>query len=162
MNENQLRELLAKGLPKLAAASVNAVYPIGFQPVEERPCDCALDMQAVGSQLLYTRNTQICAFLAMEPGHIIALGQRAFPKAGRMESPRMVVSANGEALNTIMGKLAYVVGKVDEDSEVITAPPIVLNCAGPNRVDVSGADSLFLRLGAQGLSMRIIASVQRL
>jgi hypothetical protein len=162
MNENQLHGLLAKGLPTIAAASVNAVYPIGFQPVEERSCDCRLGLQAVGSQLLYTRNFQICAFLAMEPGHIISLGQRAFPKSGRMDSPRMVVSANGEALNTIMSKLAYLVGKVDEDSEAVIAPPIVLNCAGPNEIAVLGSESVFLKLTAQELSMRIIVSVQRL
>ncbi len=161
MNETQLRGLIAKSLPKIAAASVNAVYRMDFQPVEGRPCDCTLDAQAVGSQLLYTRNFQICAFLAMEPAHIFSLGQRAFPKSGRMESPRMVVSANGEALNTIMGKLAYLVGKLDEDSEVATTPPLVLNCAGPNGIAVHGAESLFLKLAAQDLSMRIIASVQR-
>src|SRR3954471_20903162 len=129
MNEIKLRELIAKGLAQVAAASVNAVYRMGFQAMEERPADCKLDAQAVGSQLLYTRNFQVCAFLAMEPAHIFALGQRAFPKSGRMESPRLFISANGEALNTIMGKLAYLVGKAD-DSEAITAPPLVLNCAG--------------------------------
>jgi hypothetical protein len=162
MNENQLRELLAKGLPKIAAASVNAVYRIDFQPVEERPCDCILEGQAVGSQLLYTRNFQVCAYLAMDSGQIFTLGQRAFPKYGHLESPRMVISANAEALNTIMGKLAYLVGKVDQDTEAITAPPIVLNCARPNGIAVLGAESLFLKLSAQELSIRIIASVQRI
>jgi hypothetical protein len=161
MNENQLRGLLAKGLPKIAAASVNAVYRIGFQPVEERPCDCTLDAPAMGSQLLYTRHFQVCAFITMAPSHIFSLGQRAFPKSGRMESPRMVILANGEALNTIMGKLAYLVGKVDEDSEVATTPPLVLNCTSPNGIAVLGAESLFLKLATQDLSMRIIASVQR-
>jgi hypothetical protein len=162
MNDSQLRGLLAKGLPRIASESVNAVYRFGFEPTEEPPRDCALDAQAVGSQLLYTRNFQVCAFVAMDPGHIIRLGLLAFPGYGRMESLRMVVSANGEALNTIMGKLAYVVAKVDEDSEVVTAPPMVLNCAGEGRVRVAGPESLFLRLAAQDVCIRIIASVQRI
>jgi hypothetical protein len=162
MNEQQLRGLLAKGLPRIASESVNAVYRFGFEPTEEPPCDCTLEAQAVGSQLLYTRNFQVCAFVAMDPGHLIRLGLLAFPKYGRMESLRMVVSANGEALNTIMGKLAYVVAKVDEDSEVVTAPPIVLNCAGAGGVPVAGPESLFLRLSAQDVCLRIIASVQRI
>jgi hypothetical protein len=161
MNEIQLRGLLTKGLSQIASASVNAVFRIVFQPMEERPCDFSLEAQAVGSQLFYTRNFQVCAYLVMEPGHIISLGQRAFPKSDRMESPKMVVSANGEALNTIMSKLAYLVGKVDEDSEVVIAPPIVLNCTGPNRIAVLGSESIFLKLAALELSIRIIASVQR-
>jgi hypothetical protein len=162
MNEGQLRELLGKGLPKIATASLNAVYPIGFQAVEEPARDFKVEAQAVGSQLIYTRHFQVCSFLIMEAGQIFALGQRAFPKYSRMECPKMVVSANGEALNTIMGKLAYLVGKVDADAEVVIAPPIVLNCTGPNRVAVSGTDSLFLKLVARDLAMLIVASVQRI
>jgi hypothetical protein len=162
MNESQIRELLGKGLPKIAAASINAVYPVGFKAEEERPRDYVVDAQLVGSQLLYTRNFQVLSFLVMESSQIFKLGQRVFPKYGRTEIPKMVVSANGEALNTIMGKLAYLVGKVDQDAEVTTTPPIMLNCAGPNRVSVYGADTLFLKLSALDLAMLIIASVQKI
>lgn len=161
VNETQLRELLGKGLPKVAAASVNAVYPLSFQAMEERPRDFAVDTQVVVSQLIYSRDYQIYAFLIMEGSQIYQLGQRAFPKHGRAESPKMVLSANGEVLNTIMGKLAYLIGKVDEGAEIVSAPPIVLNCAGPNQVAVRGAECLFLKLSALDLSMLLIASVQR-
>lgn len=161
MKENQLRELVAKGLPKIAVGSINAVYPLGFKATEEPGRDYSIEAQVVGSQLIYTRNFQICSFLIMEAGQIFKLGQRVFPKYERMEIPKMVVSANGEALNTIMGKLAYLLGKVDGDAEVVTAPPIVLNCSGPNRVAVRAADSLFLKLDAADLSMLITASIQQ-
>lgn len=161
MKEAQLRELLGKGLPKIAASSINAMYPLGFKAVEEPSRDYAVDAQVVGSQLAYSRNFQVYSFLVMEASHIFKLGLRAFPKHSRLEIPKMVVSANGEALNTIVGKLAYLVGKVDEVDEVNTTPPIVINCTGPNRVEVRGADSLFLKLATADLSMLIIAAVQQ-
>ena len=161
MKESQIRELVGKGLPKFAEGSINAVYPLGFKAVEEPARDFSIEAQAVGSQLLYTRNFQVCSFLIMDPGVIFKLGQKVFPKYERMEIPKMAVSANSEELNTIMGKLGYLIGKVDGDGEVTTAPPIVLNCTGPDRVAVRGGDSLFLRLDAADLSMRIIASVQQ-
>jgi hypothetical protein len=162
MNEEQLRELLGKGLPKIAAASINAVFPLGFQVSQEPARDYAVEAQVVGSQLIYTRNFQICAFLIMEASHILKLGQGVFPRHGRAESVKMVVSANGEALNTVMGKLAYLVGKVDAGAEVVTSPPIVLNCSGPNRISVRGDESLFLKLAAADLSALMISVVQRI
>lgn len=161
MNEIQLRELIGKVLHKIAAASINSVYPLNFKASEEPASDYSVEAQAVGSQLIYSRNFQVCSFLIIEASQIFILGQRAFPKYGRMDIPKMVVSANGEALNIIMGKLAFLVGKAEGDGEVFTAPPIVLNCAGPNRVAIHGAESLFLRLTAEELSMLIIASVQK-
>jgi hypothetical protein len=161
MKEIQLREVIGKSLPKIAAASINAVYPIRFQALEEPSRDYTVDGQAVGSQLNYSRNFQVCAFLITEASQIFKLGQRAFPKQGHMESLKMVVSANGEALNTIMSKVAYLMGKMDEDTEVATTPPIVLNCSGPNRIPISGPDSLFLKLVSQDISMLMVAMVQR-
>lgn len=160
MNESQLRDLLGKGLPKIASASVNAMYPVGFKAEEERPRDYTVDAQVVSSQLLYTRNLQILSFLIMDASQIFKLGHRVFPKYSRAEIPKMVVSANGEALNTIMGKVAYLVSKVEQDAEVTTAPPILLNCTGPNRVVVHGADGLFLKLASLDLTILVIASIQ--
>jgi hypothetical protein len=160
MHEHQLRELLGKALPKLAVSSINSVYPLGFQTVEEPARDCVVDAQVVISQIIYTRNFQVYAFLIMEAAQIFKLGQRAFPKCSRMESPKMVVSANGEALNMVMSKLASVVGKADEGADAVTAPPIILNCSGTNSVNVHGAESLFLSLVAGELSIHMIVSVQ--
>lgn len=162
MKETQLREIIGKSLPKIAAASINAVYPISFQALEEPARDFTVDGQAVGSLLNYSRNFQVCSFLITETSQIFTLGQRAFPKHGRVESLKMVVSANGEALNTIMSKVAYLMAKMDEDSEVATTPPIVLNCSGRNRIPIRGAESLFLKLVAQDLSMLMVAMVQRI
>jgi len=161
MKEAQLRELIGKGLPKIAVSSINAVYPMDFLALPETARDCTVDAQVVGSQIAYSRNYQVHSLLIMQAAQIFMLGQLAFPKCGRAESLKMVVSANGEALNTIMGKVAYLVGKVDEDTEVTTAPPIVLNCSGPNQIAVRGAESFFLKLAARDLSMLMVASVQR-
>lgn len=161
MNAGLLRELLGKGLPKIAASSINAIYPMDFQAVQETARDYTVDAQVVGSQLVYSRNYQVHSFLIMQAAQIFMLGQLAFPKYGRAESPKRVVAANGEVLSTIMGKVAYVVGKVDEDAEVTTAPPIVLNCSGANQVSVRGAESFFLKLVARDLSMLMVASVQQ-
>ncbi len=161
MKETQLRELLGKGLPKIAAASINAMYPLGFQAVSEPARDFAVDAQVVGTQLVYTRNFQVYSFLVMDLNHIFNLGLRSFPKYSRQEIPKMVVSANGEALNTIVGKLAYLVGKVDEVDDVTTTPPMVINCTGPNRVMVRKADCVFLKLATDDLSMLVIAVVQQ-
>lgn len=160
MNESQLRDLLGKGLAKVAAASINAVYPIPFQAVMEPERDEAVEAQAVASQLLYTRHFQVCSFLIMEAGQIFKLGQKAFPKCDRLEVPKIVISANSEMLNTLMGKLANLLGKVDEGAEVIMAPPLVLNCTGPDRLAVRGADSLFLKLTSADLSMLVIVTIQ--
>lgn len=161
MKEAQLRELLGKGLPKIASSSINAMYPLGFKAVEVPARDYAVDAQVVESQLVYTRNFQVSSFLIMEANNLFRLGLRAFPKYSRLEIPKMVVSANGEALNTMVGKLAYLVGKIDEGAEVATTPPIVINCAGPNRVELCGADCVFLKLAAGDLSMLVISAVQQ-
>lgn len=161
MNEAQVRELLSKGLLKVAAASVNAVYPLGFKVDVEPSRDYTVDAQVVVSQLVYSRNFQIHAFLAMDGSQLYRLGQRAFPKKERAECPRMVLSANGEALNTIMGKLGYLLGKVEAGSEMIVAPPAVLNCANPNQVALRGAECLFLKLSVSEASMHLIVSVQQ-
>src|SRR6185369_10657258 len=161
MEETQLRELLGKGLPKIAVPCINAMYPIGFKAVLEPARDYAVEAQLVGSQLIYTRNFQVYSFLVMDASQIFKLGLRVFPKSSRLEIPKLVVSANGEALNTIVAKLAYLVGKFDEADEVTTTPPIVINCSGPNRVELHGADCLFLTLGTADLSMLVIAAVQK-
>ncbi|HLP43381.1 MAG TPA: hypothetical protein VK465_17900 [Fibrobacteria bacterium] len=162
MYENQLRDMLGKGLPQIAATCFKAVYGIGFQAVEEAARDFFVETQAVGSQLVYSRSYQVYSFLIIEASHIFKLGLRAFPKYERLEIPKIVVGANGEALNTIMGKVSYLMGKVDEDAEVITTPPIVLNCSGPNRIPVRGAESIYLRLGSGEVSMVIVACVHRI
>jgi hypothetical protein len=155
-----MHELVGKALPKIAASSINSVYPLGFLALEELARDYVVDAQVVISQIIYTRNYQVYAFLIMEASQIFKLGQRAFPKCSRLESPKMVISANSEVLNTVMSKLAFLVGKADEGADAVAAPPIVLNCSGPNGVNVHGAESLFLRLAAGDLSILAIVSVQ--
>jgi hypothetical protein len=161
VNENQLCDSLGKALQKIAVPSISSVYPLSFQPVEEPARDYVVDGQVVVSQIVYTRNFQVYAFLIMEASQIFKLGQRAFPTCSRMESPKMVVSANGEVLNTVMSKLASLVGKADEGADAIAAPPIVLNCSGKDSINVHGAESIFLRFAAGELSILIIVSVQR-
>jgi hypothetical protein len=162
MSEKQVREILGKGLPKIADASFNSVFAVGFQAVPEVARDCSVESPVVASQLLYSRNYQVHSLLVMDLGQILKLGQRAFPKYGRLEGPRMVISANSEALNTVMAKAAFLVGKADEDEGTATTPPLVLNCTGPNRLAVVGQECIFLKLAAMDLSMLLIAAVQKI
>lgn len=162
MLESQVHDLLGKGLPKIASASFNALYPVGFQAALEPAHDYEVEGQVVASQLIYSRNYQVYSFVVMDVSLILKLGLRAFPKYGRSEIPKLVISANGEALNTITSKLAFLVGKVDEDATVATTPPIVLNCSGPNRISLRGSECHFLKLTATDLSMLVIAVVQQL
>jgi hypothetical protein len=161
MNGSLLLDLLGKGLPNIAVSCIKGVYGIGFQAVEETAGDFFIESQAVCTQLVYSRNYQVCSFLIVEANQIFKLGQRAFPNYDRLEIPKIVVGANGEALNTIMGKVAFMVGKVDEGAEVTTTPPIVLNCSGPNRIPVLGSESYLLRLGIGDVSMLMVACVHR-
>jgi hypothetical protein len=162
MSEKQVREILGKGLAKIAAASFNSVFPVGFQAVPEASRDCPVEGPVVASQLLYSRNYQVHSFLVMEVGQILKLGLKAFPKYGRLEGPRMVISANSEALNMIMAKIAFLVGKADDDDATSTTPPLVLNCTGPNRLAVLGQECIFLKLAALDISMLLIAAVQKI
>jgi hypothetical protein len=161
MTEAQLRDLLGAGMPKIATASVNAVYPLGFQAMMEPPRDYAVESQVVGSQLLYTRNFQVCSFLIMEAGHIFKLGLRVFPKFGRMDATKRVVSTNSEVLNTVISKLGHLLRTSAGEEDVVTAPPIVLNCSGASRILVQGSESRFLKLANADLSFLIIASIQQ-
>lgn len=160
MQESQLRDLVANGLPKLATSALTGTYPMGFTAKVMPSRDHLLDSQVVGNQLIYTKNIQICAFLTMDSGLIVRLGQLAFPKHSRLEIPKMVIAANGEALNVVMSKLAYLIGKVDGDEDATIAPPIMINCSGIDRRVIMGGDSIFLSLSYMEISMLLIASIQ--
>lgn len=159
MQEVQLREIICKGLPKIASAAATGVYPMGFLSQVMPGRDCMLNAQVVGSQLIYTKNIHVLSFLSMDSEQIIKLGQRAFPKYGRIDSPKMVISANGETLNTIMAKLGYLIGKLDQNTDVTITPPIVINCSGSNRIPINASDSIFLKLASIDISMQFITSV---
>ena len=160
MHETQLREILLKGLPKIASAAASGIYPMGFQP-QLVPCrDSVLDSQVVASQLIYTKNIHVVAFLTMDSEQIIKLGQQVFSKSSRLDSSKTVISANGEILNTIMAKLGYLIGKIDNDTDMTITPPIVINCSGDNRISIHGSGSIFLNLASGDFSMRVISSIQ--
>lgn len=160
MNETQVRGFLEKGLPKLATSAINALFPLAFEASGRPSTDLTIDAQVTLSQLVYTRNLQVHAYLIMEGAHIFRLGQRVFPTHDRMESPKLIISANGELLNTLMGKTANFIGKAEDTAEVIATPPLVLNCSGENRIKIIGSDSLFLELVSADASILIIVSVQ--
>lgn len=159
MRENQLKDIIGKGLPKIAATAI-AIYPVGFLTQLEASRDHLLDVQIACSQLVYTRKTQILSFLILEPSQIGKLGQRAFPKYGRSDAPKMVLSANCEVLNSIMSKIGYLVGKVDEEADPNVTPPKIINCAGSDSLPIRGEESLFLRFAAADVSMLLILSIQ--
>jgi hypothetical protein len=160
MQESQLRDLLGKGLPKIAVAALAGVYPMGFvaQPAPSR--DYLLTDLVVGSQLLYTSNIQVTSFLTMDPSQLIRLGTRAFPKKSRGELPKVVIAANNEAHNTIMAKLAYLIGRIDGDREVVITPPLIVNCSGEGGLRIQGADALFLNLVCLDISLYLMMSIQ--
>lgn len=160
VQEEKFRDLLARGLPKIASAAVAGIYPDGFSAQMEASRDYLVDSQVVESQLVYTKNLQILSLLIMEPGQIMKLGQRVFPKLGRIEAPKMVVSANEEVLNAVTAKLGYLIGKVEGDKELAISPPVVLNCSGENGIPILGAESFFLSLVGMDVTMRLITSMQ--
>lgn len=160
MQESQLRDIIAKGLPKIAVAAIAGIYPLEFlvQPQPNR--DILLQEQFVGHQLIYTHNIQILSYLTMDPEQIITLGQRAFVKSTRAELPRLVISANGEAQNTIMAKLGFLIGRIDGDGKVTVTPPIVLNCSGDDARMIPGGDSVFINLLCNQIAIRFAVVVQ--
>jgi hypothetical protein len=158
--EANVRETIAKGLPRLATTALAAAYPMGFVPRFEPSRNRRVASQVVASQLLYTRNLQLLALLELEPNAILKLAQRAFSGLGRVEAPRMVVSANAEALNTMVSKLGCLLGRMDDESEVAITPPVVLNCSGANSIPLLGSESLFLSLGSVDVSMTLAVSLQ--
>lgn len=160
MQESQLRELIGKGLPKILTAAITGVYPIGFVPQGVPSRDYLLDSQVVGNQLFYSKSIQVCSYITMDPGQILRLGHRAFPKYSRLDIPKMVISANGEALNTIMAKIGYLIGKLDGDGVVSTTPPMVINCSGRDSLVIPGGDSIFVNLVNIDISILFIASIQ--
>lgn len=158
--EAKVREAVAKGLPRLAASALAGAYPMGFVPRFE-PCrDFRVSSQVVASQLLYSRNLQLLSLLILEPAAIMKLGQRAFSGLGRVEAPRMVVSANAEALNTVVSKLGCLVARMDDESEISIAPPLVLNCSGGNSFQLRGSETLVLSLASLDISMVLAVSLQ--
>lgn len=161
IQEVKFRDLLTKGLPKLAQAALAGVYPMAFNPVIEPAREFRVDSQIVCSQLAYTKNLQVLTFLIIEPGQIMKLGKRAFPKCNRAEASKMVISANGEALNTVMAKLGYLLGKLDEDAPVTIAPPMVINCSSENGIRIQESAAFILGLSGHDSSMVLVASIQQ-
>lgn len=160
MQESQLRDLIAKGLPKIAVAAIAGIYPLEFEVQPQPSRDILLQEQLVGHQLIYTQNIQILSFLSMDPGQIITLGHRAFVKSTRAEIPRLVISANGEAQNTIMAKLGFLIGRIDGDVNVIVTPPIVINCSGDDARVIPGGDSVIVNLLCKDIAIRFAVVVQ--
>lgn len=160
MQETQLRDIMAKGLPKIAESAIAGIYPLKFAIQIEPSRDILIQDPFVGHQLIYTQNIQILSFLTMDSGQIITLGQKAFVKSTRAEIPKLVISANSEAQNTIMAKLGFLIGRLDGDGNVSVTPPIVINCSGTDAKVIPGGDSVILSLVCNEISIRFALVVQ--
>lgn len=160
MQEIQIRDILEKGLPKISIGVLSCIYPMKFlcHPIPSH--DKVLNTQVVATQLVYTKSIQVLAYLDMATAQIMSLGQTAFPKYSRLESPKKVISANSEALNSIMAKVSYLISKLDIDTGPVLTPPFVINCSGKNIRSVEGKDSLFFNLSSEDITMLLIVSVQ--
>lgn len=160
MIETKLRESIGASLPKILIAAAKGVYPLAFRTETFSPNQFRVELPIVSSQLAYTGNWQILSFVLMDPGHIVKLGAMAFPKVPRSDSPKKIISANGEILNTAVAKLGYLLGKLENTPDVAITPPLAMNFSGEGSVDIACRDSLFFKLAFEDVFMTFTATIQ--
>jgi hypothetical protein len=162
MQESQLREAISKNLPNILFTGLKGIYPLNFRCETFAAKDFRLETPIASSQLAYTENWQILSFILIDPAQMLKLGVRAFPKLSRSDAPKMVVSANGEVLNSASSKLGFILGKMDSARKVSLTPPAAMNFSGENALDIACSDSVFLKLVCEEIDILFISSIQKI